>query len=371
MKIGRNEKCWCKSGKKYKYCHYGRESQAPVSTGEAFSQSKKIAARKGCSIPSELRHECNKKIIDAHTISKSSTLIEIADETNHVLGLKIDLATLSKNKGKLIPERIGVNQASTFKGFCSKHDKELFSCVEDQPFTGSNEQCFALMYRSVAKELYAKEGSLLMSEFIKNTDKGRQPVEQLFIQKFAADNQLGVKTALKELSAFKAQLDNQLLGNATNNMSHLIIEASNPMPIVVSSVAAPVFDFDNNQIQDLADLTVVPEYVVFNSFSSEGKGYVVFSWLKDSNIILGFINTLKAIDQSDIFTALVRFFFGIAENIFISPMWWDALAEDRKEKIQNLIMIGVNPFTKFMNSLLDDGIDFSGWDIDLLKSINF
>jgi SEC-C motif len=30
MKLGRNEPCWCGSGKKYKKCHLDRENQPPV-----------------------------------------------------------------------------------------------------------------------------------------------------------------------------------------------------------------------------------------------------------------------------------------------------------------------------------------------------
>lgn len=372
MKIGRNEKCWCGSGKKFKHCHYGREKEQPFSKGEAIGESKKIGARKCCYVPKELKGECDKKIINAHTISKSGSLKEIADTTNHVLGLKIDLANLFKHKGKLVPERMGINQASTFTGFCAKHDKELFSCIEDQEFCGSERQLHALMYRSVAKELYAKEGSLLSSELLKSGDRGKHPIDQLFIQKFAADNQLGIDAAQKELSELKGKLDEQLLGKASNNLSHLIMKAKSPVPVVVSSIVSPVSDFEGNLIQDLGDLSVPAESLVFNSFSSDGKGYVVFSWLKESSKVLGFINTLLAIDRDNIFSALVRFFFGVSENTFISPVWWDGLDTSQKDKIQELIMAGVNPFEFEPKELLvDDGIIFTGWDVVDITKVNF
>jgi hypothetical protein len=372
MKIGRNTRCWCNSGKKFKHCHYGRENEKRISKGEAIGQSKKIGARKCCYVPKELQHECDSKIVNAHTVSKSGSLIEIADSTNHVLGLKIDLANIFKNNGKLTPERIGVNQASTFKGFCSKHDKQLFSCIEDHPFIATEEQCLALMYRSVAKEIYAKEGSLLSSEIIKGGDKGRKLIDQMSIQKFSVGNQLGIKAALRELSDFKAQLDGQLLGKLTNNLSHLIFESSTSMPVAVSSIVSPISDFKGNIIQDLGDLNVVAENIVFNSFSSDGKGYVVFSWLKESSVILDFVNTLIAVDKSGVFSALIRFFFGLAENNFISPEWWNGLLDAQKEKITFLIMSGVNPFEfEPRNLLVDDGINFSGWNIDNVRKINF
>jgi len=372
MKIGRNQKCWCNSGKKFKHCHYGRENDEPISKGEAIGHTKKNSSRKLCYVSSDLKHECSKKIINAHTISKSGSLKEIADESNHVLGLKINLPNIMKNKGKLIPEKIGINQASTFKGFCSTHDKTLFSCIEDREFIGDEEQCLALMYRSVAKELYAKEGMLNTSEFIKGGDKGRQPIEQMFLQKFASVQQLGINAAIKELSELKQQLDEQLLGNTAGNLTHLIIESTKPMPVAVSSIIAPISDFSGNRIQDLGDLSVEAQQLIFNSFSSDGKGYVVFSWAKESQKVLGFINSLLAINESKIFSALIRFFFGLAENTFTSPLWWDTLTSEQKDKIQKLIMSGVNPMEFEPNSLLvDDGLEFSGWEIARLEKINF
>ncbi|TXD96346.1 hypothetical protein ES754_09315 [Psychrobacter frigidicola] len=372
MKIGRNEKCWCGSGKKFKRCHNGRENETPVSKGEAINHSQKNALRKCCYVPTDLKHECSKKIINAHTVSKSSSLKEIADESNHVLGLKINLANIIKNEGKLVPEKIGINQASTFKGFCSTHDKSLFSCIEDREFVGDDEQCLALMYRSVAKELYAKEGGLNNSEFAKSTDKGKHLLGQLSIQNFVADQQKALNASLAELSELKSELDDQLLGKSVGNLSHLIIDSTSPMPVAVSSIVAPINDFNGNLIQDLGDLSIVAEHLVFNSFSSDGKGYVVFSWSKNSTKVLSFINSLLALEPNKIFSALIRFFFGVAENTFTSPVWWSGLSDEQKDKTKNLIMSGVNPFKPTDNNLLvDDGINFSGWEISNLRKIHF
>ncbi len=372
MKIGRNEKCWCGSGKKFKRCHNGREYGTPVSKGEAISHSQKNALRKCCYVPADLKHECSKKIINAHTVSKSSSLKETADQSNHVLGLKINLANIIKNEGKLIPERIGINQASTFKGFCSTHDKSLFSCIEDREFVGDDEQCLALMYRSVAKELYAKEGGLNISEFVKKGDKGKNVLDQMFIQNFAINHQKGTNAALAELSELKSELDDQLLGKSVGNLSHLIIDSTSPMPVAVSSIVSPINDFNGNLIQDLSDLSIVAEHLVFNSFSSDGKGYVVFSWSKNSTKVLSFINSLLALEPNKIFSALIRFFFGVAENTFTSPVWWSGISDEQKDKIKSLIMSGVNPFKPNDNNLLvDDGINFSGWEIGNIRKINF
>jgi hypothetical protein len=371
QKTGRNAKCWCGSDKKYKHCHYARETQKPITKADAFIASKKSAQRKGCYIAKDLLGECEKKIINAHTVSKSGTLKAIADDTNHVLGLKISLQNLFKSGGKLEPEKIGINQASTFKGFCSKHDKELFACVEDKAFIGDEEQNFSLMYRSVAKELYAKEGGLQSGEFLKEGDKGKSKFEQVMLQKLASTNMLGLGTAHTELTEFKELLDGHLLNNNLE-LCHVVFESSQIIPVVVSSVLSPIADFNGNKIQNLGDLSIKAESVTFNTINSDGKGFVVFSWLKSSEVIKGFITSLLALDYVDIFSALVRFFFGLAENTYMSPKWWDSLEDNMRDKIKELIMTGVNPLTFEPDSLLvDDGINYPGWTVDKVTKINF
>ena len=372
MKIGRNKKCWCGSGKKYKRCHDGRENEAPISKGEAINYSQKNALRECCYVPADLKHECSQKIINAHTVSKSGSLKEIADESNHVLGLKISLSNIMKNEGKLVPEKIGINKASTFKGFCSIHDKSLFSCIEDREFVGDDEQCLALMYRPVAKELYAKEGALNITEFVKNSDRGKHPLNQMYIQNFIANQQEGLKTAIVELSEFKSKIDDQLLGKSVGNFSHLIIDSTSPMPVAVSSVVEPTIDFDGNLIQNLHDLNIVGEHLVFNSFSSDGKGYVIFSWSKTSTKVLKFINSVLALEPNKIFSALIRFFFGVAENTFTSPVWWNGLSDEQQYRIKSLIMSELYPLKpNNINLLVEDGINFSGWEVGNIRKINF
>jgi hypothetical protein len=226
------------------------------------------------------------------------------------------------------------------------------------------------MYRSVAKELYAKEGSLQSAEFLKGADKGKKPFNQFMIQQFASDNKLGVDTANNELSEFKTLLDDHLLNNNLD-LCHLVFESSATIPVVVSSVVSPIADFQGVRIQDLGDLSVKAESVTFNTINSDGKGFVVFSWLKLSNVINQFIASLLSLNQSDIFSALVRFFFGSAENTFISPKWWDTLEDSMRDKIKELIMSGVNPFTFEPDDLLiDDGIKYPGWAVEKVSELN-
>src|SRR5215213_8567944 len=117
-----------------------------------FEESKKLASRKYCLHP-EAGTSCKGKIVRAHTVPKSGTLRKIARD-GHVYGFGADFGSLHKHKGELVPELIGVSDASTFTGFCSHHDDRAFAPLEKVPFEATAEQVFLLTYRSVCREVY-------------------------------------------------------------------------------------------------------------------------------------------------------------------------------------------------------------------------
>ncbi len=111
-------------------------------------------------------------------------------------------------------------------------------------------------------------------------DQGKPLIFQINIQEHNFFYQLGLEAAINELYIIKNDVDSELLSRGNSSYNFLVIESSSPIPVVVSSVINPTQDFNGKPIQDLLDLSVKPEYLVFNAFSSTGKGFVVFSWLK-------------------------------------------------------------------------------------------
>ena len=52
-------------------------------------------------------------------------------------------------------EKVGRNQASTFPGFCSRHDTEIFKPLDTKPLSLDDaEQLFLIAYRSLTRELH-------------------------------------------------------------------------------------------------------------------------------------------------------------------------------------------------------------------------
>ena len=193
-----NKPCWCGSGIKYKFCHLKKEYEEKVKIHEIEKDLRQGFAKKRCMVPSEFKEECTKKIIKAHTISKSSNLKQIS-ENGHVLGFDKSILALNKNNGKFPIKEIGINNASIFNGFCSKHDKELFSIIENSDMVFTNEQIFILSYRAMCQELYLKYNSSELHKKQLNYDKGLSPESQYMMQMSMKIFEDGTKTAINDL----------------------------------------------------------------------------------------------------------------------------------------------------------------------------
>ena len=77
-KIGRNDRCWCGSGKKYKHCHLGREEMDRPKFFKVDKDVKKFLKKKICLHPESEKGLCKGEIIKAHTLSKKFCLSKIA-----------------------------------------------------------------------------------------------------------------------------------------------------------------------------------------------------------------------------------------------------------------------------------------------------
>ena len=155
-KIGRNELCWCHSGKKYKRCHLDRDRLPRKQPWEiAAEQRKHYSGEKYCLHPEASPTNCSGAIWKAHSLARRTALGAIA-EAGHVYGPDYDFMSIARNKGAVTFKRTGVREASTFTGFCAKHDDRTFAPVERLAQTATAEQCFLISYRAVCHELFQK-----------------------------------------------------------------------------------------------------------------------------------------------------------------------------------------------------------------------
>ena len=68
----------------------------------------------------------------------------------------VDPFAIERAEGEILHHLVGINSATTFTGFCSLHDQQLFKPIDTELLLPTPEQVFLLHYRALCRELYVK-----------------------------------------------------------------------------------------------------------------------------------------------------------------------------------------------------------------------
>lgn len=292
------------------------------------------ATLKECFTPESMHSDCSGKIIKAHTVSKSASLQEIAYD-QHLYTFKTHPVQQFKNAGKAKINKIGINKASTFTGFCGGHDRSLFEPLDNQNFDFTLEQVFLAGYRSLCHELHAKKIGI---ENIKNARSkmtyGKTPSEQKEEQEFFARFQKSFELAESDLTQYKNILDSMLLSNDFSKIKYIGFECDKVIPIMGASAITPMVDFANNTIQVMHHKKKTIENIFYTSFASNGKGIFLMYWVDDfGSISEQYADSLWGLSNKEISNMIINIMITHSENIYIAIPWWDNLDLPVKKKL--------------------------------------
>lgn len=308
---------------------------------------------KYCSVPEKMRVECSGKIIKAHTISKCLGLSNLAIG-GKVFGLpKPNLIEFNKNKGQVEIIEMGIQQASVLQCFCAKHDRELFSPIENEDFIVSSEQCFLLAYRALINEWYKsvqvaisdniceKMKKDLRDSILPNVTFPSYLNQDEIIDSLYADISYVKETEWKkrDLNSDKEIFDGILISKNFSQIKHYIFEGEKSSDMVCCFTLNPDISFDNIQIQDYEK----PDYlasIYINGISCKDKSYIIFSWIDDeynNKIIENFFGKLRCKSNDHIENHLLEFILKNSENNFFSKKWYELLNRTQKKYLQNWI----------------------------------
>ena len=366
QKLGRNDPCWCGSGKKYKRCHLDRETQTPVQPWEADKKFRQAFSTEICLAPDSWRNMCSDKISRAHTVPKSGSLKRIAREGCVYSFLPPpSLEKRKETQGTLIPKLRGIQQASTFTGFCAQHDNAIFAPLENQTFCGTPEQCFLLGYRALAREIYNKRAAAKSPDILRDMDKGKPLAGQVELQEMASALEIANEAVARDNSYYKSIYDDILERREFHTVRAYIIEFEAPPPIMCSGAVFPEQDFEGIKLQEIRDLQKTPHLICFTSFYGGERGVVAFSWLAESDrTCRAFIESLKAIPDELVTAALLQFFFTHCENVHMEPDWWESLSEETCNAVIERMAVSADLHKARPNAVLaNDGVAYDPWPI--------
>ena len=297
---------------------------------------------------------CDRKVIDAHTIQKRGG-IEAIQESKHVLTTKLNFQTLFKNNGRPVLRRIGVNQASTFKGFCAKHDTEMFREIEARHVNIDQRAAFLFSFRAVAYEKLAKEAAIKGAAATRDADRGRPIHVQIGIQNYVQAYEQGLTLGLRDVERAKVKYDKMFIEEDFSKYHFYGVAFDSVVPFVACGTFLPEVSFSGKRLQTLG-VSAELDDLAFTLTSFGGDSVAVFGWMGSlAGPSANFVDSFDAIPDADKGNALARFVFEHFENTYVRPSWWDGLAIKEKDSLLARVRSGTPDRDRKLGSLVDDG----------------
>lgn len=95
---------------------------------------------------------CGETIVGAHTVSRHPFLLSISCGEKRKFVYEVIIIPERDNHIKI--DDVEIESASEFYGFCDKHDRIMFFCIEGREFICDLDVVFSLSYRAVAHGVY-------------------------------------------------------------------------------------------------------------------------------------------------------------------------------------------------------------------------
>jgi len=274
-------------------------------------------------------------IVSAHTLSVESMLRKIAVD-GHVYTFG-QPKRVAKDTFPIKVQRKGIRDVSVFNGFCSKHDRELFACLETESFRFTRHQLFMLAYRATARECYLKrkqaESLPTAEEYAAIhgiTDAVRLSDEALVFQAASL-------RGAEEAEGLKSSLDKLLVQKGWDRLvSHAIMFPSTPT-VLATAAFQPFFDMDGTQLQDFENLEAEMSQIMLSLIPTETGGAAIFSWLDTANAAPRqfFESVLRGRDKT---SAVLHAVLDNTENVAYGPAWYEQLTQHQQQYIFSRMM---------------------------------
>lgn len=264
---------------------------------------------------------------------------------------------------------VGIKEASTFTGFCSRHDNDLFKPLEQSPFRGTSLQIALLGYRAICHQLYLKERTFAAYDLRRHMDKGIPLIHQYRFQQQCHDFHSGVSAAIKELRQLKSNYTPVLFEGNTDDLASYEVRFDTYPDIMCSDISQATHDFSGNKLHDLGDFNDQSSWLTFSLIPTDEGGAAVFSWPAGHSKSEDVIRSLHALPNADLPHAIIRWMLEFCENTYFKPDWWDNLGQEVQIKLKERQLRGItnygnrSEFPRPNDCLLDDGIRGVDWPV--------
>jgi hypothetical protein len=284
----------------------------------------------------------------------------------HVYNHSGSVQDIGKTQGRPNLKLIGLNKASTLPLFCSAHDSKTFEPLEQEPFTGTREQCFLLAYRAVCNEYLKKRNQADGIELLKTMDRDKPVSDQIEIQTQIEAYGMAVKASVRDMERHKLEFDSVLAGGDFAPLKAYVVKFGSIPEVLCSGVLYPECDFDGRTIQYMGNLTDTLQLITHSLVTTANGGAFVFAWLESSDgASRQLAESLDRLSDEQLPHAVLRFVFEFSENHYLNPSWWDSLDPAIRKAISDRFAKAASPTELRRHDLClrDDCIRAVSWQV--------
>ena len=289
-------------------------------------------------------HNCeNKSIKKSHTIQKMASLRRISENG------KVMTPQFNHNKEKLEVVSIGFGAASTFPGFCQKHER-LFEDFELNKEINNSKDVVLQIFRTVCREKFSSKYNIDSLEARKKQyiQFRNKKVEEIFRQKIGNDFLEGdisfedfrfdyndVRLNLLNKNIKKLRLDKRFIDKFYNC---LIYDLDRKSPkktytqVIIVDIEFPVTLAGRS---NFAVKTKNQEIdIILNILPYESKTYIVVStFIKNKRFVEQIIDLDRLNNPIEIFNMLESWMIYGSDHWFLTPSVWNQIKSEYQEKI--------------------------------------
>ncbi|VWX36519.1 conserved hypothetical protein [Limnobacter sp. 130] len=305
----------------------------PKAAAELIAKYRRRFSSKVCMAPNLDHHG---PVVAAHTLSVEAMLRKVATDS-HVY-VVAQAKRFAKDTFPIEIHRKGLRDVTVFNGFCQKHDRDLFACLELEPFRFQRQQCFMLAYRAVARECYLKRKQF---ESIPTPDEvaSVHGVEQKI--QFSGAMLMFQAASLKgaeDVERLKSAFDKHLLAQSWDRLvTRAILFPSTPT-VLAAAAFQPFIDMDGNQLQDFEDLESETSQICISVIPTETGGAAIFSWLDSANSApQRYFDSV--VRSQDLTASVLHVIFDNTENFAINPSWYEGMTESEKSYVFSRVVL--------------------------------
>ncbi len=339
--------CWCGSNLPFAHCHKGREDETRVPTSEIIERYKRARTRSSCLHFDAGPYSCSRPFIRAHSIQRKRGLDRIA-RGGKVYRFSADFSDLIRENGLVTAKLIGINQISTFMGFCSFHDNALFEPIDKYSFEASEDRVALYAYRALTRELWVRENALSMIPFFRTLDRGRSLAEQQGIQSLLDAYEGGLSNGHDNLLRHKCLYDKCLCEGRFDEFRYVAFVSDNAPDVLCSGVIYPEYDFQGETLQDLSRADLRRDLLSFSAIATDSGSAYILAWHASSDSACKrFIGSLASVPEpeNEIGEAVMRLILSACENLAVRPDWWEGLPEETRDFVLARFQYIGHPFT--------------------------